>query len=373
MVNEAKPNPETIDRNTSALSLSGGGFRATLFHCGSLMRLNELGLLTKLTRISSVSGGSIASGMLAAAWPRLVIRDGIIANLQTEVIEPLRAFCRRPVDTMSVGWGALLPGKSVGDVLADAYDEMFKGITLQDLPDSPQFVFNATNLQTGKLVRLQKVRLAEYTIGEIVKPRIRLAVAVAASSAFPPVLSPVEIKVDPNEWRERPGAIHYGDPAYTQTLSLTDGGAYDNLGLETTDDFKTVIVSDAGAPFGMEETASSFWPKQAMRALDIATDQARSLRKRLLFAECRAEGRIPVYSGIDSVPTAYPAAQVLAADPIVIAGLARLRTRLNPFSEPEQGLLINWGWLMMDVAVRSFIATSLPAPTSLPIPEHPLS
>ena len=280
MAKAAKPIAETVDRKTPALALSGGGFRATLYHCGAFVRLNELGFLTKFSRISGVSGGSIASGMLAAAWPGLKTKNDVIINLDKEVIKPLRDFCRRSVDTSAVGWGSILPGKSIGDVLADTYDDLFKGITLQDLPDSPQFVFNATNLQTGRLVRLQKVRLADYTLGEIVNPNVRLAVAVAASSAFPPVLSPVQITVDPKTWVKRPGAIYHGDPAYNRTLSLTDGGAYDNLGLETVDDFNPVIVSDAGAPFGMEDTASSLWPRQAMRALDIATDQARALRKR---------------------------------------------------------------------------------------------
>jgi NTE family protein len=42
-----------------ALCLSGGGFRAMLFHLGTLWRLNEFGYLPKLKLISSVSGGSI--------------------------------------------------------------------------------------------------------------------------------------------------------------------------------------------------------------------------------------------------------------------------------------------------------------------------
>ena len=48
-----------------ALSLSGGGYRAMVFHVGALWRLNEVGLLSKLKRISSVSGGSITAGALA--------------------------------------------------------------------------------------------------------------------------------------------------------------------------------------------------------------------------------------------------------------------------------------------------------------------
>src|SRR5260370_41880673 len=50
------------------LCLSGGGFRAMLFHLGSLIRLNEVGLLPATDRISSVSGGSLAAGIPAAGW-----------------------------------------------------------------------------------------------------------------------------------------------------------------------------------------------------------------------------------------------------------------------------------------------------------------
>src|SRR5947209_3396987 len=39
-----------------ALCLSGGGYRAMLFHTGALIRLNELGYLPKIDRVSSVSG-----------------------------------------------------------------------------------------------------------------------------------------------------------------------------------------------------------------------------------------------------------------------------------------------------------------------------
>src|SRR6185312_7094089 len=47
------------ERAGTALCLSGGGFRATLFHLGALRRLNETGVLAKLDTITSVSGGSI--------------------------------------------------------------------------------------------------------------------------------------------------------------------------------------------------------------------------------------------------------------------------------------------------------------------------
>jgi Patatin-like phospholipase len=57
-----------------ALCLSGGGFRAMLFHVGALWRLNELGWLKKLERVSSVSGGSITAGVLARPLGRPHLR-----------------------------------------------------------------------------------------------------------------------------------------------------------------------------------------------------------------------------------------------------------------------------------------------------------
>ncbi|WP_293864472.1 patatin-like phospholipase family protein [uncultured Alsobacter sp.] len=363
--------PDSLDRNQPALALSGGGFRATLYHCGALKRLNELRVLPRIARFSSVSGGSIAAGMLACAWPRLTLADGRFVNLDQEVIAPLRDFCRRDIDERAVLWGSVHPGKTIGDVVADFYDDMFQGRRLGDLPDTPQFVFNATNLQTGRLVRIAKVGIREWTIGEIAAPDLRIAVAVAASSAFPPVLSPVTIDLDPAGWKPFQGAIHAGDPAYSAQLSLTDGGAYDNLGLETVDDFNPVIVSDAGAPFGTEESATGFWPKQAMRVLDIATDQARALRKRLLFKDC-GKDRLPIYAGIDGSVDQLSAKRTLTASAAVTHELARLRTRLNPFTDKEQGQLINWGWLAMDLAVRSFMLPGEPAPTTWPEPKHPL-
>jgi NTE family protein len=347
---------QPTDRTKPALAISGGGFRATLFHVGTLIRLNELNLLARLERISSVSGGSIAAGMLATAWPSLGFVDGRATRLDQLVVEPLRAFCARNVDKLAIFKGGALPGKSIGDVLADIYDDLFAGLTLDQLPEKPQFVFKATNLQTGRLFRFSKRRLADYRIGEIPFPQgIRLAIAVAASSAFPPFLSPVKLVVDPAQWRSFEGADLFGDPDYHATLYLTDGGAYDNLGLETIDDFKTMLVSDAGAPFAMEPDAGTWWHQQALRALDIATDQARGLRKRLLVAESTAKQQTYAYWSIDGDIRAYGIADCLACDASRTKALAQIRTRLDAFSEEEQARLINWGYALCDAAVRRYV------------------
>jgi NTE family protein len=53
------------DRSRLALCLSGGGYRATLFHLGAARRPHELGLLGRLETISSVSGGSVFADCVA--------------------------------------------------------------------------------------------------------------------------------------------------------------------------------------------------------------------------------------------------------------------------------------------------------------------
>jgi predicted acylesterase/phospholipase RssA len=52
------------------LALSGGGFRAAIFHYGCLKRLHEVGLLSHVYAISATSGGSIVAALLARYWGR---------------------------------------------------------------------------------------------------------------------------------------------------------------------------------------------------------------------------------------------------------------------------------------------------------------
>mgnify|MGYP002377310244 CR=1 FL=1 len=139
------------------LCLSGGGYRAMLFHVGVLWRLNELGWLPKLDRVASVSGGSITAGVLGLAWRNLDFRDGVAANFGERVVEPLRRMGATSLDVSSVITGALLPGVSASDRVASKYAKvLFGDATLQDLPDSPRFTFCATNVQTGSLLRFSK-------------------------------------------------------------------------------------------------------------------------------------------------------------------------------------------------------------------------
>src|SRR3989442_13581900 len=60
--------PERGPEDGIALCLSGGGYRARLFHRGALWRINGLGVLPHLARISSVAAGPIAARLLGLRW-----------------------------------------------------------------------------------------------------------------------------------------------------------------------------------------------------------------------------------------------------------------------------------------------------------------
>ena len=204
----------------TALCLSGGGYRAMVFHVGVLWRLYDAGLLRDIKRISSVSGGSITAGLLALKWKTLSFDPARAQqDFVPQVVAPLRALASETIDQEAIVLGLILPGR-VSDRVAAAYrDHLFGDATLQDLPDAPRFVINATNVQSGVLWRFMKPYMRDYRVGEVKHPTVPLSQAVAASSAFPPVLSPVELRLDPNAFTPNSGhgpaagAVHQqGDP-----------------------------------------------------------------------------------------------------------------------------------------------------------------
>src|SRR5215217_1973444 len=87
------PGDPTEPQQGLALCLSGGGYRAMLFHLGVLWRLNEAGILLRLDRVSSVSGGSIIAGVLALNWAQLEFEEQGRANaFESRIVDQIRKF-----------------------------------------------------------------------------------------------------------------------------------------------------------------------------------------------------------------------------------------------------------------------------------------
>jgi NTE family protein len=92
------------------LCLSGGGYRAAVFHLGSLVRLNEAGLLPHLRTVSSVSGGSIVAGLLGLRWRDLIFDvAGVASNLLNVIIDPMLLFTGKGLDVGAVLRSGFIP------------------------------------------------------------------------------------------------------------------------------------------------------------------------------------------------------------------------------------------------------------------------
>lgn len=351
----------------TALCLSGGGYRAMLFHLGSLWRLNDLGYLPRLDRVSSVSGGSITAGVLAMNWGSLKFAGtGRAANFVSEIVAPIRGLANRSIDAGAVIGGTLLPG-SVSDKVAAKYRKyLFGDATLQDLPDAPRFVFNATNVQSTVLWRFSKPYMGDYRVGLVKNPTTRLADAVAASSAFPPVLSPAELDLDPGRFT---AGTDLAQPAFRHEIVLSDGGVYDNLGLETAfKRYQTLLVSDGGGQIVPDDDPPRDWARHMLRILDIVDNQVRSLRKRQLVEAYNTGERSGTYWGIRTPISKYSAKNKLRAPEPRTIELAQTPTRLKRADGLLQERLINWGYAVTDAAMRTWVDAALTPPTRFPYP-----
>src|SRR5918994_5471375 len=361
--------PERLEPGV-ALCLSGGGYRAMLFHVGAIWRLNELGYLPKLDRVSSVSGGSITAGVLGLNWRRLQFGDdGVAGNLNQQFVQPLRKLASKTIDKGAVFRGILLPG-TISDRVAGSYRKhVFGEASLQALPDRPRFVINATSMQTGALWRFSKPYMADYRVGMVRNPDVELAVAVAASSAFPPILSPVELDLDPDSFdpAER-GPLH--EPPYTTNPVLSDGGVYDNLGLETAwKRYTTILVSDGGGKMGAQPKPKHDWARHAYRTLGVIDTQVRNLRKRQVVAGYLRGDRQGTYWGIRSHIGDYgPPAGSLPCPDASALKLAQTATRLSEMDDTLQERLINWGYAICDAGMRRWVEPNAEAPAGFPYP-----
>jgi NTE family protein len=352
-----------------------------LFHLGALWRLNEVGFLPRLDRVSSVSGGSITAAVLGLAWSRLAFdANGVATAFRQEVADPIRRLAGITIDQWAVIGGVLGPG-SISEKVARSYRKhLFKEATLQALPDKPRFVLNATNVQSGALWRFSKPYMADWRVGRVADPTTPIAVAVAASSAFPPVLSPAQLDLDPGQCVDQPGTdLHR--PPFTTDVVLTDGGVYDNLGLETAwKRYETVLVSDGGGQLAPDPDPPGDWLRHTKRVLELIDNQVRSLRKRQLIDSYRSAPSDPhyregTYWGIRSDVSDYALtpAPGYPFDPahcphVKTLAIAETPTRLKALGSSAQERLINWGYAICDVALRKHVDSGLPMPAGFPYP-----
>ena len=291
-----------------AIALSGGGVRAAAFHCGVLRRLALDGLLERTTFVSTVSGGSLVTGLILCQndhrWPK-----------SEEFLEGVLGRVGRCLTTATLQWSYMWRvvaapwrlARGRAGVLARQLEAQW-GIagSLQDLASVPRWIINATCFETGKNWRFSQKRMGDYVSYYVREPDVTIADAIAASAAVPGLIGPLVLFSDRYEWRRYEGGQLVRTATPSQRYELWDGGVYDNLGLEPLfkpnggfrDGFDLLVVSDASAPLRLARRGRCRMlrpGRRVLRLVDIATDQVRGLRSRAAVAEFGREGASGVY------------------------------------------------------------------------------
>ena len=282
--------PPPADGVRIGVTLSGGGFRATFAGLGVVRYLADAGLLGDLRFASSVSGGSVANGMIATRFPQL--RDGGFtgAAFDESVIEPLaKRVSARSLKTKLIRniWRAI--GKrNRTDVLAWAFDDwLFDDVELEHLDPGCRWIFNAANLTTGTRFGFERDVVGDYVVGlaPTAGSGLRVAQAVAASAAVPGAFA--AMKLDQIEFPCAGRGIPH----------LLDGGAYDNTGLEALDSDRHhdvfTITLNAGGMFVSGGYGKVPLVRDLVRANALLYRQSTSLRTRWMVDRFEAWGRTP--------------------------------------------------------------------------------
>ncbi|MGA9507876.1 MAG: patatin-like phospholipase family protein [Candidatus Sulfotelmatobacter sp.] len=367
-----------------ALALSGGGFRASIFHLGMLRRLAELGWLPEVDVISTVSGGSIVGAFAVQRWNSFLAAGGDAKAFESLISTPfvervqehnfllkwLVSSWRWPFRKISSK--AFTRTQAATELLDEIF---FDGQRCDSLPSRPVLIINATNLQSIRAWRFTNAGMGDSRVGHANwgTNALRLSVCVGASAAFPPVFPPLRIVR---------GDYTFTPPIYQESplpeyplIPLTDGGAYDNSGLEALT--KTVkvpghdeliepadllVVSDGGAPANYEFDVTGI-PALSDAALlyrvdAIARQQVSALRTRSLMAEFARGNMKGIFAGIASSVRNMPIdmyrqyCEAVSANQQItdelLSLVRRVRTSLDRFNRIEIEALMYHAYSLTD-------------------------
>ena len=359
------------------LALSGGGFRATLYHLGMIRFLRDSGVLPKVTHITSVSGGSIFAAHLVLNWGRYNGSPSEFDAAASEILNFVRLdirnrILRRYLIGLLAHWPRRLLGLSnrrltrAGILEMYLESDLYGDTSLFQLPEHPQLHILATNLSEGRICSFNREGLSIVRRdGEhgwrLEQAPIRLAtvpMAVAASSVFPGFFPPMELTSA--DVGARSG--EFGRQAFT------DGGVFDNLGvrffrfLAKSSEFNEspcdcFLISDVGKPFQVRsDLRAGGLIRTAMRTSDILMDRVWQLENET-FRDT------PGFVFARITDTVDPEQDPTALHPEVQRQLPSIRTDLDRFSDLEISSLVRQGYTVGRKACRGrpdLFGTELP-------------
>ena len=352
---------EAPKKHDLGLCLSGGGFRATLFHLGAARRLHELGILNRVDAISGVSGGSIFAGVLAHVaisnnWQQALEID----DYDAQVAERVRALTSRDLRTLpfvvTLPYNWLWPGPRAY-LLQYLLARRLSPAKLSDLPQRPYFVFCATDLWYGVNWESSRDESHSYMTPPFEDaPGWPLAWAVAASACFPPMFGPMPL----GPVRRRRG----GSPS---PITLSDGGLYDNLGLEPVwKETACVLVSDAGAPFRFRSSNRPL--RRIRRYAAVIMKQAYAQRLQRFYSGRYHEDYKGAFWDIGADHRDVPLGYSLG---LIRDRIAVVRTDLDGFTDAEQKVLENHGYWSVEEQLKARVPELVPAEARAAAAPHP--
>jgi predicted acylesterase/phospholipase RssA len=305
--------PQQQKRNVG-LALSGGGARAMAFHLGCLRALHDRGILEQVRVTSSVSGGSVIGAMYAYSNDSFddfdqrvvdVLRRGLVRGIARAACSP--AFLRQALAT-AVTSGAIAKGAAVarlgvgivGRAFRLDHRRMQRALTALQSPmrrrvsrtnafeaalrdiygnrtilegrrGGMEVVINACELRTGSAFRFGSRESGCWRFGKLRDNDVPLALAVAASAAYPVLLPALD--------RNFVFVGSKGEEQRARVL-LTDGGIFDNLGVTPMEPGRSsdvssnvyspdfIVACDAGAGLLNEDPVPYWWPSRMVRAFE---------------------------------------------------------------------------------------------------------
>ncbi|MEP6957671.1 MAG: patatin-like phospholipase family protein [Nitrospirota bacterium] len=260
-VKEYRFNPDASGGNSNSLficlAFSGVGTRAAALSYGVLEKLRdtkitwkgvEKRLLDEVDCVSSISGGSFTAAYYGLFGDR-IFEDYRARFLEVDVQRSLMWSLFNPWN-----WVRLAsPYFSRIDLAAEYYDEhVFDGKSFTSLVEAgrrPFVILNATNLANGERFEFTQDQF-DFLVSDL--NSYPVARAVAASSAFPFLLSPITLKNYPHAQFQLPKDYELGLKDYLANrrryfwarnramyvndvalpyVHLMDGGLADNIGL----------------------------------------------------------------------------------------------------------------------------------------------
>jgi len=253
-----------------AVSLSGGGHRATLFVLGALMYLVDAKANAHVTSIASVSGGSLTNGLVGQAVDfrqtdgdqfrqrvatplatQIALRGTLFAPLLSKiylavlivwgvvaVVVPLIGwapwYVRLVVFVVLVAsWGWFF-GKR-GAICARAFRKTLFSPDGHDTKlaqirkDGMDHVICSTELRSAEQVYFAGGFVYSFALGHGKPADVLLAQAVQASAAYPGGFPPATLSAKRIDFTDTPKPPN-GPPERPDYMVLTDGGVYDNMG-----------------------------------------------------------------------------------------------------------------------------------------------